>query len=120
MAPFDPAVEFSWHSAIIMHCDPQLSQGLTVDEKRGLTAAHCVCSSVLLINNGTAEKDSRKTIKAQNPTLRLLTIYSKVKIYLKETKKGQLAISIRAQMSLLRKGLVQNFRSALCWATSPS
>ena len=103
-----------------MHCDPQLSQGLTVDEKRGLTAAHCVCSSVLLINNGTAEKDSRKTIKAQNPTLRLLTIYSKVKIYLKETKKGQLAISIQAQMSLLRKGLLQNFRSALCWATSPS
>ena len=103
-----------------MHCDPQLSQGLTVDEKRGLTAAHCVCSSVLLMNNGTAEKDSRKTIKAQNPTLRLLTIYSKVKIYLKETKKGQLAISIQAQMSLLRKGLLQNFRSALCWATSPS
>jgi hypothetical protein len=87
LAPFDPAVEFSWHAAIIMHCDPQLSQGLTVDEKRGLTAAHCVCSSVLLINNGTAEKDSRKTIKAQNPTLRLLTFYSKVKIYLKETKK---------------------------------
>jgi len=85
--PFDPAVEFTWHAAIIMHCNPQLSQGLTVDEKRGLTAAHCVCSSVLLINNGTAEKDSRKTIKAQNPTLRLLTIYSKVYIYVKETKK---------------------------------
>jgi hypothetical protein len=25
---------FFWHAAIVMHYDPQLSQGLTVDEKR--------------------------------------------------------------------------------------
>ncbi len=31
---------FFWHAAIIMHYDPQLSQGLTADEKRAPYARH--------------------------------------------------------------------------------